>query len=80
MYYVMYLRSHDNSVGIALSYGLQDWASRVRFPGRGNFFFSPPYPERAQLPTQWVPGAISLGVKLLGHETDHSTPSSAEVK
>jgi hypothetical protein len=27
-----------------------------------------------------VPGALSLGVKWLGHETDHSLPSSAEVK
>jgi len=29
---------------------------------------------------QWVPGALSLGVKRLGHEADHSLPSSAEVK
>jgi hypothetical protein len=33
-----------------------------------------------QFPTQWVPGALSLGVKRLGHEADHSPPSSAEVK
>jgi hypothetical protein len=35
-----------------------------------------------QPPIQWVPGAISLGggVKRLGRETDHSPPSSAEVK
>jgi hypothetical protein len=32
-----------------------------------------------QPPTQWVPGALSLGVKRPGHEADHS-PSSAEVK
>jgi hypothetical protein len=30
-----------------------------------------------QPPIQWVPG---LGEKLLGHEADHSHPSSAEVK
>jgi hypothetical protein len=29
---------------------------------------------------QWVPGALSLGVKRPGCETDHSPPSSAEVK
>jgi hypothetical protein len=29
---------------------------------------------------QWVPGAFSLGVKHLGHEADHSPPSSAKVK
>jgi hypothetical protein len=31
-------------------------------------------------PIQWVPGALSLGVKLLGREADHSPPSIAEVK
>jgi hypothetical protein len=31
-------KSRDSSVGIALSYGLDDWGSRVRFPaGAGNF-------------------------------------------
>jgi hypothetical protein len=29
---------------------------------------------------QWVPGALSLGVKRSGREADHSYPSSAEVK
>jgi hypothetical protein len=29
---------------------------------------------------QWVPGALSLGVKWPGREADHSPPSSAEVK
>jgi hypothetical protein len=33
-----------------------------------------------QPPIQWVPGALSLGVKQLGREVDHSPPSSAEVK
>jgi hypothetical protein len=33
-----------------------------------------------QPPIQWVPGALSLGVKWLGSEADHSPPSSAEVK
>jgi hypothetical protein len=32
-----------------------------------------------QPPMQWVPGALSLGVKRPGREADHSTPSSAEV-
>jgi hypothetical protein len=31
-------------------------------------------------PIQWVPGALSLGVKRPEHEVDHSPPSSAEVK
>jgi hypothetical protein len=33
-----------------------------------------------QPPTEWVPGALSLRVKLQGHEADHSSPLSAEVK
>jgi hypothetical protein len=33
-----------------------------------------------QPPIQWVPGALSLGVKRPGREADHSLPSSAEVK
>jgi hypothetical protein len=31
-------------------------------------------------PIQWVPGTLSVGVKRPGHESDHSPPSSAEVK
>jgi hypothetical protein len=33
-----------------------------------------------QPPIQWVPGALSLGVKRPGCEADHSPPSTAEVK
>jgi hypothetical protein len=33
-----------------------------------------------QPPIQWVPGAISLGVRRPRRESDHSPPSSAEVK
>jgi hypothetical protein len=33
-----------------------------------------------QPPIQWVPGAISLGVKRPVREADHTPPSSAEVK
>jgi hypothetical protein len=33
-----------------------------------------------QLPIQWAPGVLSLGVKRPGREADHSPPSSAEVK
>jgi hypothetical protein len=32
-----------------------------------------------QSPVQWVLGALSLGVKRLGHEGDHSPPSSVEI-
>jgi len=33
-----------------------------------------------QPPIQWVPGALSLGVKRLGREAEHSPPSSADMK
>jgi len=33
----------------------------------------------AQPPIQWVPGALSLGVKRPGRGADHLLPSSAEV-
>jgi hypothetical protein len=33
----------------------------------------------SQSPIQWVPGALSPGVKRLGREADHPPPSSAEV-
>jgi hypothetical protein len=33
-----------------------------------------------QIPIQWLPEALSLGVKRPGREADHSPPSGAEVK
>jgi hypothetical protein len=36
--------------------------------------------EPTQLPIQWVPGALSLGVKQPGREADHSPPTGAEIK
>jgi hypothetical protein len=58
--------------------------SGVRVPeGLGIFILttaSRPALGPTQLPIQWVPGALPLGIKLLGRQTDHSPPSSAEVK
>jgi hypothetical protein len=48
-----------------------------------NFFFSKssrPALGSTQPPIQWVPGALSPGVKRPGREADHSPPTSAEVK
>jgi hypothetical protein len=71
-------------VVIALGYGLDDWSSTVRFPvGLGIFLFTTVSRTAlglTQPPIQWVPGALSLGVKRLGLEADHSPPSSVEVK
>jgi hypothetical protein len=43
-------------------------------------FFSRPDPAPTQPPIQWVQGTLSLGLKRLGREANHSPPSSTEVK
>jgi hypothetical protein len=51
--------------------------------GLGIFLFSTvstPALGPTQPPIKWVPQALSLGVQRPGHESDHSPPSSAEVK
>jgi hypothetical protein len=70
-------KSRYSLVGIALDYGLDDRGSRVRFLG---IFLFTAASTPALGPTQWVPGDLSLGVGWPGRETDHSPPSSSEVK
>jgi hypothetical protein len=57
---------------------------RSSSPGRvKNFLFSTssrPALGPTQPPIQWVPGALSPGVKRQGREADHSPPPSSEVK
>jgi hypothetical protein len=68
--------------GMASGYGLDDGAFDFR-QGPGIFLFtiaSIPALGPIQPPIQWVPGAPSLGVKLLQREAHRSPPSSAEVK
>jgi hypothetical protein len=51
--------------------------------GAGNFLFNTmlrPAPGPTQPLIQWVLGFISVEVKQPGHEADHSSPYSAEVK
>jgi hypothetical protein len=75
---------YNSSVGIALSYGLGDRGSRVRFPAGGwNFSLH----HRVQNGSRAHPASYpmgtrdpSLGVKRPGREADHSPPSSTEVK
>jgi hypothetical protein len=66
------------------SYGLDDRVVGVPSPGRvKNFLFSKssrPALRSTQPPIQWVPGALSPGVKRPGREVDRSPPTSAEVK
>jgi hypothetical protein len=79
MKFILKKYSHDSSVSIALGYGLDDRGSRVRFPAGWEFFSSPSRPERLWGPASFlsngIPGALSLG-----HEADHSRPSSAVVE
>jgi hypothetical protein len=69
----MYVRSRDSVLGITTGYMLDE-------PGVGvkNFIFSTlsrPALRFTQPPIQLIPG-----VKWPGHEADHSSPTSAEVK
>jgi hypothetical protein len=51
--------------------------------GLGIFLFTTAFRPAlgpTQPPIQWVPGALSLGVKRPGRQADHSPPSIAEVK
>jgi hypothetical protein len=67
-------------VCIATGYG-QDGPGLI--PSSARFFPSPRRADRpwgpTQPPVQWVPGALSPGVKRQGREADSSSPSSAEV-
>jgi hypothetical protein len=69
---------------IYVDYGLDDRGSFVRLPvGTGNFLFTTASRTAlgsTQPPIQWVPGALSLGVKRPGRGADHSPSSNAEVK
>jgi hypothetical protein len=80
----MTITSRDSVVDIATAYRLDDQGVWVPSPSRvKNFLFSTlsrPVLGSTQPPIQWVPGALSPGVKWQGREADHSPPTSAEVK
>jgi hypothetical protein len=59
------------------------WPGFGSLMGLGIFLFtaaSRPALEPTRPPIQWLTGALSLGVKRLGREADHSPQFSAEVK
>jgi hypothetical protein len=64
-----------------MGYGLDDRAFESR-KDLGIFLITTAF--RSALgptqPIQWIPGDLSLGVKLPGREADNSPPSTAEVK
>jgi hypothetical protein len=67
---------------MALTYELDDRGFES-LQGRGIFLFTTAFRMAlgpTQPPIQWVPGALSLGVKWLGREPEHSPSSSVEVK
>jgi hypothetical protein len=53
---------------------------RVQVEARIFFILSRPALGSTQPPIEWVPGALSPGLKRQGRETDHSPPANAEVK
>jgi hypothetical protein len=81
---VFFLAFRDSSFGTATGYRVDN--RMIGFDSRqdlGIFLFdtvSGPALGPTQPPIQWVPGALSLGVKRKGRKADHSPPSSAEVK
>jgi hypothetical protein len=77
-----YGRSLDSAVGIATGYVLDDRGVEVRVPEGSRILSTPRRPVWLRGPPnpQWVPGALSLGLKRQGREADHSPPTSAKVK
>jgi hypothetical protein len=73
------INSRHRSVVVAMAYGLD---GRGSTSGRSKEFSSPQQLALGptQPPIQWAPEATSSGVKRLGREADHSSPSSAQVK
>jgi hypothetical protein len=87
-YLIWLVRQH---LRVEIAQSVQRWPTGwtigvLRFDSRrglGIFLFSTASRTAlgpAQPLIQWVPGALSLGVKRPGCEADHSLPSSAEVK
>jgi hypothetical protein len=82
--WIIQLESRDSVVGIVTSYGTEDRGVGVQVPVVSRIFFSPHRPDRpwgsTQPPIQWVPGALSPGVKRPGREADQSLKARVEVK
>jgi hypothetical protein len=76
--------SPESAVGIAIGYGLEDRGVEVRVPVKiKNILFSTssrPALGSTQTPIQWVPWALSSGVKRPVREADHLSPASWDVK
>jgi hypothetical protein len=67
----------------ATGYGLEEGGVGVQVPVGSIIFTSPCRPDwlgPTQLPIRCVQGALSLVVNQPGHEDDHSSPTSVQVK
>jgi hypothetical protein len=77
-------RSQDNVVGIATDNRLENQEVGIRVLVEPRIFSSPHRPDRLwsspSLLSNRYQGALFLGVKQLGHEADHSPPTSAKIK
>jgi hypothetical protein len=84
MFIIIIVGSRDSAVGIATGYGLEDRGVGVRVPVGAKIFSFPCRPDRSWGPIhprfRWEQGTLSSGVKRLGREADHSSPTSAGVK
>jgi hypothetical protein len=72
----------DSAVDIVTGYGLDDGGVGVRVQVVSRIFSTSSRPALgpSQPPIQWVPGALSPGVKRQGRESDHSPSASSEVE
>jgi hypothetical protein len=71
------------AVGIVTGYGLHDLVGRSSSPGSQEFSFHVFQTSSGAHPVSYPMGtgdSFSWGVKRQGRETDHSPPSSVEVK
>jgi hypothetical protein len=74
---------HRTSVSLSFVFESADHSSftgALVFLNLGSYLSLEYFLGPTQLHIQWVPGALSLGIKWPGCEADHSLPSSAEVK
>jgi hypothetical protein len=75
---LQFMRSRNSVVGIATGYGLDDRGVGVRVPVGSRILFSTlsrPALRSTLRPIQWVPWALSQGLKRPGNEADHSPPA-----
>jgi hypothetical protein len=84
MIYIYFVGSRGSSGSIVSDYGLDDWAIEVRSPTGADFSSSPcvqtgsgAHPASYPMGTG---GSFPGGKARPGRDTDHSPPSSAEVK